>query len=59
MKRQEITDIREKLGLNKKQFAALIGVSASSLVVWEKGRSKPIQKHIDKMREVDIRETSK
>ena len=59
MRRREITEIREHLGLNKKQFAELIGISASSLVGWEKGKCKPIQKHIDKMREVDIRETSK
>lgn len=59
MKRQEITAIREHLKLNKKQFAELIGISASSLVLWEKGKNKPIQKHIDKIREADTREVKK
>ena len=37
----EIIKIREKIGLTKKEFAALIGVPYETLCRWEKGSRKP------------------
>lgn len=41
MDNKKIIEIREKIGLTKKEFAALIGVPYENLCRWEKGSRKP------------------
>ena len=37
----EVTSARAKLGLSHNKFAALLGISASTLKNWEQGRRRP------------------
>lgn len=37
----DVTLIRKKYGLSQEKFAALLGISASTLRNWEQGRRKP------------------
>ena len=37
----EVTTVRAKLGLSQDRFAALLGISSSTLKNWEPGRRRP------------------
>ena len=39
--RNEVTRVRAKLGLSQNKFAALLGISSSTLKNWEQGRRHP------------------
>lgn len=39
--RNEVTAVRAKLGLSQSKFAALLGISPSTLKNWEQGRRRP------------------
>jgi putative transcriptional regulator len=40
-RRNEVTTVRAKLGLSQSKFAALLGISSSTLKNWEQGRRHP------------------
>ena len=40
-KKNEVTDVRAKLGLSQNKFAALLGISSATLKNWEQGRRQP------------------
>ncbi|HTA29220.1 MAG TPA: NadS family protein [Candidatus Cybelea sp.] len=40
-KRNEVTNVRAKLGLSQNKFAALLGISSATLKNWEQGRRQP------------------
>jgi putative transcriptional regulator len=40
-KRNEVTSVRARLGLSQNRFAALLGISPSTLKNWEQGRRRP------------------
>ncbi len=40
-RRNEVTAIRARLGLSQNKFAALLGISSSTLKNWEQGRRRP------------------
>lgn len=54
MRRSHITKLREYLGLNKKQFAELMGVSAGIVTNWEKGPTKPKPEREERLRAMMI-----
>ena len=39
--KNEVANARAKLGLSQNRFAALLGISASTLKNWEQGRRRP------------------
>jgi putative transcriptional regulator len=40
-RKNEVTNVRAKLGLSQNKFAALLGISAATLKNWEQGRREP------------------
>src|SRR5256885_12237369 len=40
-RKNEVTAVRAKLGLSQNRFAALLGISSSTLKNWEQGRRRP------------------
>lgn len=52
MRPSKITELRERMGLNKKEFAKLFGVSSSTIVEWERNRSRPKPHNLEKLLEV-------
>ena len=42
MNAEEITYIRQKLGLNMQEFAEKVGVSRMTVFRWETGRTSPL-----------------
>jgi putative transcriptional regulator len=40
-KKNEVTNVRAKLGLSQNKFAALLGISSATLKNWEQGRRQP------------------
>jgi putative transcriptional regulator len=40
-KKNEVTNVRAKLGLSQNKFAALLGISSATLKNWEQGRRHP------------------
>ena len=45
MKPGEVKECRRRLDLNQVELACLVGVSSSSVMGWEKGRSSPSAWH--------------
>ena len=40
-KKNEVTNVRARLGLSQNKFAALLGISSATLKNWEQGRRQP------------------
>lgn len=40
-KKNEVSNVRAKLGLSQNKFAALLGISSATLKNWEQGRRHP------------------
>ena len=40
-KKNEVTNVRARLGLSQSKFAALLGISSATLKNWEQGRRQP------------------
>jgi putative transcriptional regulator len=40
-KKNEVSNVRAKLGLSQTKFAALLGISSATLKNWEQGRRQP------------------
>ncbi len=53
---EEIKALRVGLGLTQERFAALLGISFSTVNRWEKGVSKPSSLAIHRMKEIEKEE---
>jgi putative transcriptional regulator len=40
-KKNQVSNVRAKLGLSQNRFAALLGISSATLKNWEQGRRQP------------------
>jgi putative transcriptional regulator len=40
-KKNDVSNVRTKLGLSQNKFAALLGISSATLKNWEQGRRQP------------------
>ena len=49
---KEIVRLRQRLGMNQREFAALLGVSVAAVCRWELEKRLPRREHIIRMNEL-------